>query len=385
MNRIFWLFTVILGVSLAIIIPSFAPGRGEQDFIRYWAASRLLITGGNPYDGKELSDLQIKTRPDLAIKEGDIVEAWNPPWLLLTLLPIGLMPFNLAVPIWVFLNVLLIVIALAMSWRFSGGDNNHRLFLIVLGSGVLFGNTIILIRLGQISTLILISLLVGFWLIQKDRDWLAGIIFLVATIKPHLTYLILFVLLIWSLQHHRWKILVSMVITAFFSAFLIWLVLPDWLSIYFQTILRLPFTNIYTSTLGSFSSEVLNLPILKFVPFFLLPLAFPLAKNMDKIGWFTTMNLTLVISIPLSIYGFSFDQVLLLPAIVQMIAWITQGLFSSKLAWGIAFGLILTYVILLWMMSLKDLPYYWFFWISFLIMWLYLVSWRYQNGTIEVV
>jgi hypothetical protein len=105
---------------------------------------------------------------------------------------------------------------------------------------------------------------------------------------------------------------------------------------------------------------------------------------MDKIGWFSTMNLALVISIPLSIYGFSFDQILLLPAIVLMIAWIAQGKLNSKTSWGIAFGIILTYAILLWMMSLKNLPYYWFFWISFLIMCLYLVAWRYQNEPIKI-
>jgi len=379
MKRIAIFFTLFLGVILAVIIPNFAPGRGEQDFIRYWAASRLLVTGGNPYDGKDLTNIQKETRPELLIEEGDIVEAWNPPWLLLTLIPLGLLPFGFAVPMWVFLNVLLIVSALVISWRLSGGADNQRLFLIVLGAGVLFGNTIILIRLGQISTLILMSLLIGFLLIQKDRDWLAGVIFLVATIKPQLSYLVLLVLLIWSLKHRRWKIIAGLAVAGIVSALVVWLILPGWLSIYIQTILRLPFSNIYTSTLGSFMNEMFGVSIFKYTAILLLPLAFPLAKQVDKIGWFTTMNLALVISIPFSVYGFSFDQVLLLPAVVQIIAWITKGMLPSKFAWGVGIGITVTYTLLLWMMSRTALPYYWFFWISFFILCLYLLAWRYNR------
>jgi len=385
MKRIAIFFVIFLGVILAVIIPNFAPGRGEQDFIRYWAASRLLVTGGNPYDGKELIELQNSTRPELSIKEGDIVEAWNPPWLLLTMLPLGLLPFNAAVPLWIFLNVLIIVVSLMISWQLSGGKDNQRLFVIVLGAGVLFGNTVILLRLGQISTLVLISFLIGFWLIQKGHDWLAGIILLIATIKPQLSYLVLFILLIWTLKYRRWKILVGMALSGIAAALFVWLILPEWLSIYIQTISRLPFSIIFTSTLGSFMSEVFGISIFKYMAILLLPLAFPLAKNVEKIGWFTTMNLALVISIPLSIYGFSFDQVVLLPAIVQMVAWITQGRFSSKVAIGIGIGTAATYALLLWMMSLKDLPYYWFFWISFLIMCLYLTAWGTIHGKTKPV
>jgi len=385
MKRIAIFFTIFLGMILAVVVPNFTPGRGEQDFIRYWAASRLLVIGGNPYDGKELTALQNETQPDLMIKEGDIVEAWNPPWLLLTLLPLGLLPFNFAVPLWIFLNVVIVVSSLWMSWQLSGGADNRRLFLIVLGAGVLFGNTVILIRLGQISTLVLASLLIGITFIKEKRDWLAGAILLIATIKPQLSYLVLLVLLIWSLYHRRWKILAGMALAGLASVLIVWLILPDWLSIYIQTIRRLPFTNIYTSTLGSFISEVFRISIFKYIAILLLPLAFPIAKYADKIGWFTTLNLALVISIPLSIYGFSFDQVLLLPAVVQMIAWITQKKLSSKVAMGIGIGIMITYALLLWMMSLKELPYYWFFWISFFILCLYLIAWRSYYGRNKTV
>lgn len=377
MKKIFWTFSLILGLMLAWVVPGFAPGRGAQDFIRYWAASRLLISGGNPYDSRELTALQKNTPSQLTIEEGDIVEAWNPPWLLLTLAPLGFFSLHFAIPLWVLMNILSIMTGLLMSWRFSGGEQNPRFFLIAIGAGFLFGNTIILIRLGQITTLILISLLVGFLLIEKKQDWLAGGVLLITTIKPHLTFLVLFVLLLWVFKHRRWKILAGMAAAGLLSALIVWLILPNWLSIYFQTIQRLPFSNIFTSTLGSFMSEVLGIHFFKYSAILLLPIAFLLVNEWEQRGWFSMMNISLVLTIPFSFYGFSFDQVLLLPSVVQTIVWITQGKLPRLLSLKLVFGFLLTYGFLLFMMSIRSLPYYWYFWVSFSIFCLYILAWNF--------
>jgi hypothetical protein len=377
MNRIFWLFTVILGLSLAIIVPSFAPGRGEQDFIRYWSASKLFWTGQDPYDKKALEALEFQTRPQQESFGGEYVKAWDPPWLLMIMGPLTALPFDWAVPVWVFCNVALITIVLFYLWKHLGEE---RYIIIALFIGYLYGNTISLIRLGQITNFVLVSLLLGIYFLQKKLDWIAGGCFLLATIKPHLTFLFFIILFIWIIKHRRWRVFLGMLTAIIISCMVAWFLYPDWIYSYWRTISQMPYSEIYTSTFGSFMSGIFGLTIFRYSSIFLLLLAIPLANQIDKIGWFTTMNLALVISIPFSPYGFSFDQILLLPAIVQMIAWITQEKILSKLNLGVAFGIIFTYAILLWMMSLKDLPYYWFFWISFLIMFLYLIAWRNQNG-----
>lgn len=379
MKRIPIIFFLILSLLLTVVVVASVPGAGQHDFLRYWAATHLLVNGGNPYNGPELRALQKATQPGLMADEEEIVEAWNPPWLLLVLAPLGILPFNIAVPIWIFLNFAIITSVLMYSWYLAGGKNNPKLYLVVLGAGILFGSTIMLILLGQISTLILLALLLGVLFIQKERDWLAGAILLITTIKPHVVYLVLLLILIWSIIHRRWKIIAGMIVSAMISALIVWIFQPDWLNIYIKTILSLPYTELYTSTLGSLIASVFGINLFRYIGILLLPLAFPLAKQVDKIGWFTSLNLTLVISIPLSPYGFSFDQVVLLPAIVQMIAWIFKGELSLFLKWIIGIGLIAVYGVEFWLMYLGAVGYHWYALISLSIMVLYLLAWRYHR------
>ena len=376
MKRIAIFFTLFLGVILAVIVPNFAPGRGEQDFIRYWAASRLFWSGDDPYDAKNLEAIEHETRPQQESFGGEYVKAWDPPWLLISLGPLAALPIDWAVSIWVLCNVVIITSVLYATWKINGEE---RYFVIALFIGYLYGNTISLIRLGQISSIVLVSLLLGVYLLRKEWDWFAGVCLLLSTIKPHLSYLLLLVILIWVVKYHRWKVFWGMLSAFFISCLVAWILYPGWFGSYLLTIFQMPYGEIYTSTLGSFIAGIFGITTLRYIGIALIPLAFFLAKQVDKIGWFTTMNLTLVISIPLSVYGFSFDQVLLLPAIVQIFTWITKGMLSHKIAWGIGMGVVVTYGILLWMMSLPSLPYYWFFWISFLLMCLYLLAWRFHR------
>ena len=143
MRKSFWFFTIICGVLLSILIPNFDPGGSRNDFIGYWSASRLLITGGNPYDENSLRSLQKTIRPDL-----EVVEVWNPPWLLLILAPLGILPCDLALRVWTFCNVFLLAMALFLTWQRALGPDYQSYLILILAAGFLFGDTIFLIRMG---------------------------------------------------------------------------------------------------------------------------------------------------------------------------------------------------------------------------------------------
>ena len=372
MRKSFWFFIIFYGLLLAIIIPNFDPGGSGNDFIGYWTASRLFITGGNAYEENSLRSLQKAIRPDL-----EVVEVWNPPWLLVILAPLGILPFDLAVRLWIFLNIFLLVVALFFTWQMAVGSNYQKFFPLVLYAGFLFGNTYDMIQIGQISSLILISLMVGIFLIQKERDWLAGATLFLSTIKPHLVYLVFIVILIWCIRKRRWKIWGGMALTGLFSSFIVWLIFPYWFEVYMNKIFQLPYFDLYSSTLGSFVAAIAGINYFRYIGILLLPLAFPLSKLILKDGWLTAINLTLTISIPLSPYGYSFDHVLLLPAVTEMIAWIVRRELPIPIAWVTGVGLIIIYGVLLWM-NILALPYYWYFWTALALFFLYFVAWRYR-------
>ncbi len=373
MRKTSWFFTILCGVVFAILIPNFALRGSQNDFIGYWSASRLLITGGNPYDENSLRNLEQTIRPDLKV-----VEVWNPPWLLLIFAPFGILPFDLALRFWTFCNVFLLVMALFLTWKMAVGSDYQSYFLLILAAGFLFGDTIFLIRIGQISTLILISLVLGVYFIEKEKDWLAGAVLFFTTIKPHLIYLVLAVVFVWSIRKRRLKIWAGMAIAGFSSILVSCFLFPDWLTFYRNAIYRMPYSGLYSSTLGSFINVIWGTEVFRYIGILLLPLAFPFSKIIPRIGWLTTVNLSLTISIPLSPYGFSFDQVLLLPAVTQMLSWIIKKEVPLPSALGIGMGLSFIYGALFWM-SRRDLPDYRYFCVAFCICILYLLAWRYQG------
>ena len=58
----------------------------SNDFTTYWAASRILVTGGNPYSPLEL--LAVEKQGGLSQQQPTLI--YNPPWTLAMISPFGL-------------------------------------------------------------------------------------------------------------------------------------------------------------------------------------------------------------------------------------------------------------------------------------------------------
>jgi hypothetical protein len=84
-----------------------------QDFMEYWAASRLLASGGNPYSPEALFSLQQPAGWDGAMP----VIMWNPPWTLSFTLPFGLVSYEFGRFCWLFVHVFLILLSVQQLWR----------------------------------------------------------------------------------------------------------------------------------------------------------------------------------------------------------------------------------------------------------------------------
>src|SRR5262249_4718582 len=68
------------------------------DFLQVWAAGRLTLDGGNPYDGEQMFALQAANR----IPSGYASMMWVPPWGLALAIPIGALPIDAAQVVWVY-------------------------------------------------------------------------------------------------------------------------------------------------------------------------------------------------------------------------------------------------------------------------------------------
>ena len=374
-HRIASIFILIIGIVFSFIIPFTEGGKGERDFIRYWTASRLLINGENPYDPINLTNLQSQIRPSISGSTG-VVQAWNPPWLLILMAPMTLIPFDWAVRVWIILTIFLLTISILIVLRILNRPVSSKEFILLLAAVFIFGNTINTVKLGQISGLLLFGYVVCVWFLTRKNFIFAGASLLLLIIKPHITFLCLLVIFIWMVRYRKWNLVAGLFGAIIISFLVAWLFYPGWLGAYTRTLFTLPYQEIYTSTVGSFMETVFGLKYFNYLGLLLIPLAFPFAKLVDREGWLTSLNLALLVSIPFSPYGFSFDHIILLPAVIQMLVWVLNYELPARSIWFIGIGLILNYLLLLYMMMIVELPYYWTVWGAIGLMILYIFAWR---------
>jgi hypothetical protein len=376
---------VVLAAALVgvLAVAVSAEGVGEPDFLVYWSAARLLASGNNPYDPVALQSLQKRTRPERGQEYGRAFASWNPPWLLVALLPFGLLPFDSAVPAWMLCNVALIAAASVLTWRMVARSSDKRGILLVVTVCLWSGPALSAIVLGQVSSLGLVGLVLGARWLHSGRDRLAGAALLLATIKPHVVYLVLFVFMLWVIRHRRWQVVCGMIAAVAISMAILWARFPPWASAYFDLLTehRSMLFKYATSTIGGLAYALWGTHAFRFAGLLLLPSAAYLARIADSLGWLTAMNVALLVSVPLALYGFNADQVVLLPAILQIISWLWRRELSARWAWVIGGGLTVVCVASLAMLAVSYRYCYWFALLPLALAGLYAVACKQRTPT----
>ena len=372
-------FIAILGIIFAVTFQVFNPKSRQSDFLAYWSAAHLFISGGNPYDQSAMSILQQSIMPEEFSHGGTVINAWNPPWFILIFSPLGGLSYSSAISAWVFVNTLLVGLALIITWQMCGAIQNSRGMLIVFVVGYLFGETIAYLAIGQITVLVLLGMVLSIWWSNHHFDLLAGAVLLLAFIKPQISFFFLLIFLLWIIQHKRWKIIVGFIIATLTSLIIFWIVIPNWVSDYINLLSTLPDFYNYTSTVGSFVESIFHIKFFNYSAILLLFFIKPIIRILEKDGWLTAMNISLLISLPLSPFGFSFDQIVILPSIVQVIAWLWSRQLSTKISTLVIGSLIVFYAVVLKLLSINNLEYYWFFIVPLLLLAIYLIPWKYTH------
>jgi hypothetical protein len=369
------IFIFILGILLTIFIQFYNYGTGAGDFSAYWSAAHLFITGDNPYDQVAMTSLQQSISTEGYSQGGSSLNVWNPPWLILILAPLGVLPYKIAFLTWFFCNTVVIGIIIIISWQMCAGTQRSRGILITFIAGFLFAETLSYLVIGQITGLVSLGMVLAIWWLDHKVDLLAGAVLLLTLIKPQISFFFLLILMIWILQNRRWKVIIGLIIALSTTLIIFWIIDPSWIKDYFSLISNLPYSSTYTSTFGSFIASIFHINIFYFSALILILLIKPFLHIVRRDGWLTTMNLSLLVSLPLSPYGFSFDQIVILPSIVQVIAWLWNYKLSTKVTVIIIISLMLFYTLDLKMHAIPKLENYWFFIIPIVFLAIYIIPW----------
>lgn len=347
----------LLGISvLAIYAPTMM-----NDFVEYWAAGSLNISGRNPYD----PELVLAVERSAGYAGDRALMMLNPPPVLTIVMPFGALPYRPAVFLWLVFNVAALLWSCTILWDLAGGPK--RMYWVAYLCGVVFVPTLFALLLGQISILVLLGLALFLRFVRDGRMVAAGAATTLLLIKPHVVYLIGVALVAWWLRSRDRRVLVGVALGGI--GFLVPMLFnPSVYAQYLELSRVQSLAHFTTSTLGALLRRATGDPShfgLQFVPTVLglAYLAARLRRNRNsEWDWDREMPLLIVVSLATAAYGWVFDQVVLLVAAIPMFAMAIRaggvGLLAMTGFWlvtgAIAFA-----------QGFLGVNAFWYFWIPF--------------------
>lgn len=290
-----------------------------QDFLIYWSAGHVFLTGGDPYSSSALLTVEqslgwLHPVPEVML---------NPPWTLPFVVPLALAPFPVAHYGWLAISAGLEVVCSLACWRYFGGERRKRWIALALVASFLPAASAE--HYGQITPLILAGITGLLFALRGNRKVLAGVCVLVLGLKPHLLYLVLLAILLWSIRTRRWAIPATASLLAIGLSLAAVVYNRNVLGYFRGTV---PGALAAPCGVGGLLRSVLGVQHvwLQFVPCVagMTWFAFYWLRYRREWAWQERLPLLLLVSIGSAAYFWKHDFVLAIPALIAVAARITR-------------------------------------------------------------
>jgi Glycosyltransferase family 87 len=319
------------------------------DFIEYWTAARLNLTGQNAYDAAAVVAVQHEVRAQL--DQSLMTEAlqrshgfdfnkptlmYNPPWVLALVLPVGLLPYRVALMLWLIIIFLAVLICSESCWRLYGGSSSQRWVAWVLG--LLFLPTMSSMFYGQISPLMLLGAVAFMWAVKDGRWGRAGLAASLLALKPQVVYLFWLAFILWVVQERRWRVLLIALAAGAVATAIPTTFNPSVLIQYVRAYAAQP-PFFWAPAVPALALRLIfgaDKTWLQFVPSVLglIWLAWRWRAHRSSWQWEEQLPPLLLVSYVTASYGWTFDQVIFIPALMQAAVWILPNWRRRWPIWG---------------------------------------------------
>jgi hypothetical protein len=335
---------------VALVVAAALAGRwvpdsaaGVTDFVEYRAAATLLLAGEDPYDPAKLHPIQKAV--GWPFEKADMM--WNPPWVFPVVLPTGLLPWGSGLLAWGVLQLGVVLLSAGLVWRVSGGPD--RLLWVALAVAVVFVPTFFLVRLGQVSGLLLLGLAGFAAAMRAGRPGLAGAAAALTAVKPHLflPFAVLLACDAFVSRATRRAVLVGAAVLGLCAAFpLAWN--PDVWRQYFEAV-RAP-SSAYHHAPSDWKPPTLSAELreatggglaVQFAPSVVTTAVLVgywlVTVRRGRWDWSRELPLVTLVSVLATGYGaWGFDLVILLLPVVQAATWLADGSRPRLALWSAA-------------------------------------------------
>lgn len=354
------IFLLILLFKLSSVLtkPTYIP---IDDFVRHWAAGKLLISRADPYSTTLIQVLQDQATG--ATSQSEVINTiYISPWSMFLLVPFALLDYPMSRMAWLLFSIILLIVSAELLWKtYEGPPQKKWLSWLIVFT---FSPTISVLEKGQTGTLVLMGL-AGFLYFEKLRKYfLAGALAALITIKPHLVYLFWPALLFWTIHRKNWNVLLSCSLTLLAASVVTAIINPQTFQYYFNNVRYHSPLMWATPTIGGYLRYYI-LGVDQFWPQYVGPVIgmifFIYYWIKEKLAWSWRKNTPALVfaSTITSYYGWTYDQVVLLVAVIK--AWV-QLLPMGKSAWPF----ISTFIFIQFMNLIlhRYLDEFWFIWFA---------------------
>ena len=328
----------------------------QSDFVRYWIAARLFVSGTNPYSLPEVLRLGAESRL------GPNPRGWllfNPPSALTVLAPFALLPFTVAAVIWFAIQFAAVFLSSFWLWRIYRGPDRFR-WLAVAVPGVFLPVYATLVDC-QITPLVLLGIIAFLYFTEKKAFGFAGAALGALALKPQLCLIFGFILLLWCLRERKWMLLAGL------AAATAILLLPAWFRPALILQYRAVVPSIWDDATPAWGGLLRSLVGYQHIWLQYLPVipgavwaAYYWTRHRSQWDWKQRLPTLLLVGFLSAPYAWTYDEVILLPVFISAAACVlTQG--DNRLARR-AFAFFILVNLVMFMMNIAGLRDVWYLW-----------------------
>lgn len=319
--------TGLLGYFLVRMVPEIRRSVTLRDSIAYWSAGRLLLEDRDPYD--QGSVLELERQQGYEADRPLVLR--TPPWSLWMVLPLGVMGPLAAWCIWIWLCLGSLLVAMGLCRRLYGGGTPRDIFAV---AGYLFAPVPACLVSGQMGLMLLLGVILFLWL-ESRKPLLAGAALILPFAKPHLLSVFWLVLTLWIALRGKQKIALGFTL-AFAAATAIALAFDPAVFQQYSEMLRT--ASIGREFIPALSGVVRLIFFRRHFWVQFVPLAIGVVwslwffrKHYSIWNWHQHGPALLVVSVLVSPYSWLADESVLLPAILQGLAFVYEARVGMKL------------------------------------------------------
>lgn len=325
-------YGLLLGVVLAALLGGAvliwrltALSVGVGDFRAYWSASRLLMEGRNSYDPDNMLEME---QAHVDPEQSFTMMAWNPPTTFVFILPLAWAPFQIAKSVWFLVNLTLILLSCLLLGLVYLPPGRVPLLTYNL-IAVFFAPVLVALLIGQITFLVVFGVAASIALIKRENFFWAGVVLILTSVKPHMVMLIGPYLLLYMALRRKWPGWLGLGVAGAICVAILFILRPGWVTD-FQGLLSIAPVNWATPTLGGFLATYGIGSWSRYLAFAFLPMVLIFLRQTSPISLETAASVLVLVTIPTTFFGWSYDQSLLLMPIAQIIGWLFTSLHSGR-------------------------------------------------------